>query len=94
MFVVVLRFADRDRAAGALAGHRAWLDDGFADGRFVLAGSLATGQGGAVVIHGLSPEEVERRVAADPFVSQGVVTAEILEIAANRADPRLDFMIA
>ncbi|WP_449220130.1 YciI family protein [Tistrella mobilis] len=92
MFVVLLKFIDRGKAAGALAGHKAWLDEGFAEGRFLLAGSLASGQGGTVFIHGLSEEDLERRVAADPFVAQGVVTAEIVKITPNRADARLDFL--
>jgi hypothetical protein len=33
-------------------------------------------------------------VDADPFVAEGVVTAEILEISPSQADARLDFLLA
>jgi hypothetical protein len=33
-------------------------------------------------------------VNADPFVAEGVVSAEILEITPSRADARLDFLLA
>jgi uncharacterized protein YciI len=38
MDVVLLRFTEnRDRAAAALEGHKAWLTQGFAEGLFLLA---------------------------------------------------------
>ena len=40
MFIVLLRFAQRDRAAQAMQGHKQWLQRGFDDGVFLLAGSL------------------------------------------------------
>ncbi len=47
MFIVLLKFADNKAKAGELMdGHNAWLARGFDDGVFLLAGSLAGGQGG------------------------------------------------
>ena len=95
MFVVLLKFAaNRALAAAHLEGHKAWLQQGFADGVFLLAGSLKPDRGGAILAHGTSSGDLAARVEADPFVAHGVVSAEILDIAAARTDARLGFLAA
>ncbi len=94
MFIVLLKFSDNKARAGELMdGHNAWLASGFDDGAFVLAGSLAEGRGGAILTHGESRAELERRVGEDPFVAEGVVRAEFVEIAPAKADERLGFLL-
>jgi len=93
MFVVLLRFADnRDNVAEFMDDHTAWLKSGFEDGVFLAAGSLQPGLGGGIVAHNTSLQELESRVNKDPFVAQNVVTAEIIDIAVVRTDPRVDFL--
>lgn len=95
MFIVQLRFAaNKNRAKEFMEGHNAWLKRGFDDGVFLLAGSLQPNAGGGIVAHNTSREELDARVKADPFVAEGVVAAEILEITPARADVRLDFLLA
>lgn len=95
MFVVLLKFADNKAKAGQfMDGHNAWLSQGFADGVFLLAGGIKPGLGGAILVHGVTAEELQTRVNADPFVAEGVVQVEIIEIAPSKADARLDFMAA
>lgn len=95
MFLILLKFSEnKARAAEFMEGHKDWLKRGFDDGVFLLAGSLQPNQGGGIVAHNASREEVEGRVADDPFVAEGVVTAEIHEITPSRADARLDFLVA
>ncbi|UFN48211.1 hypothetical protein LPC08_19675 [Roseomonas sp. OT10] len=95
MFVVTLRFAaNRAKAPPLLEGHQAWLRQGFEDGVFLLAGSLPPAAGGAILAHGLSRPELEARLRQDPFVAEGVVGTEILEIAPGRTDARLAFLQA
>ncbi|MFE3229742.1 hypothetical protein [Nocardia sp. NPDC059228] len=48
---------------------------------------------GAVLAHNTSAEDLQRRVAQDPFVAADVVTADIVEIAAGQADDRLKFLL-
>jgi uncharacterized protein YciI len=89
-----LRFSQqKDRVGEFMDGHRAWLTQGFDDGVFLVAGMLQQGQGGAIIAHGESREELEARVADDPFVQGQVVTPEILEIDPARADERLQFLL-
>lgn len=95
MFIVLLKFAENRARAGALMdGHKAWIQRGFDDGVFLLVGSLRPDAGGAILAHGTTRDELERRVGDDPFVAEAVVSAEINEVAAARADDRLGFLLA
>ncbi|ALA17393.1 MULTISPECIES: YciI family protein [unclassified Chelatococcus] len=95
MFVVTLKFtADKARAAALMDGHNAWIRRGFDDGIFLLSGGLQPGVGGAVLAHNVSRADLEARVNEDPFVAEGVVSADILEIAPGRTDDRLAFLKA
>ncbi|CAL4865781.1 hypothetical protein MMA231_00017 [Asticcacaulis sp. MM231] len=92
MFIVTLRFADKAKAPAHMEGHNAWLRRRFDDGIFLLSGSLQPSAGGVVLAHGLSRTELEHHVADDPFVVEGVVTAEITEVTPGRTDTRLAFL--
>lgn len=94
MFVITLRFSNnRSEAPTQMEQHNAWLKLGFDDGVFVLAGSLQPGLGGAIIARGESRDLIEKRVNEDPFVAHDVVSVEILEIDAKRADERLQFLL-
>ena len=95
MFVVLLRFTDnKSIAAQHMPGHNAWLQQGFDDGTFLLAGSLQSGLGGAVMAHNISLADLQRRVDDDPFVAENIVKADIIEIAPGKTDERLAFLLA
>ncbi|MCR4376960.1 MAG: YciI family protein [Rhodospirillales bacterium] len=94
MFVVLLKFSGKkDQAGRHMEGHKSWLQSGFDDGVFVVAGSLQPNQGGAVIVYNTSRDALRKRVEADPFVAEGVVKAEILEISPFRAEERLAFLL-
>lgn len=93
MFVMFLKFAEnRDRAAAHMDAHNAWLKQGFDDGVFLLAGSLQPKAGGGILAHNTTREALQARAGDDPFVAEGIVSAEIHEIAPGRADARLAFL--
>jgi len=94
MFIVLLRFADKSRAAPLMEGHKAWIKRGFDDGVFLLVGGLPPNLGGGIVAHNTTLADLQSRVGDDPFVTEQVVTAEIIEIAPSRADARLSFLAA
>lgn len=95
MFAIFLKFAEnRAKAPVFMDAHKAWIKQGFDDGVFLMVGSLQPNLGGAVLAHGVSRDDIETRVNDDPFVFEGIVTAEILEISPARADQRLDFLMA
>lgn len=94
MLVALLRFAENKASAAALMDdHNTWLAQGFEDGVFALAGSIMPAEGGAIIAHGVSADELRQRLAADPFVAERVVTADVIEIAPRRAEERLAFLI-
>lgn len=94
MFIVLLKFSGNKASAGQfMEGHKAWLQRGFDDGVFLLAGSLQPNAGGGVLAHNTSLADLQGRVEADPFVAEQVATAEILEITPSKADARLDFLL-
>jgi uncharacterized protein YciI len=95
MFVVLLRFsANRGKAGQLMEGHKAWITRGFDDGVFLLAGSLQPNSGGGILAHNTTLPDLQKRVSADPFVAEDVVSADIVEITPSRADDRLGFVLA
>lgn len=95
MFVTFLKFSDNRAAAPEfMPAHNDWIAQGFADGVFVCVGSLQPNAGGAVLAHGESRTNHDARIAADPFVLEGIVTAETYEIDAKRTVADLDFLKA
>ena len=94
MFIVLLKFSkNRSQASQFLEGHKEWIKRGFDDGVFVLVGTLQANTGGGIVAHDTSLPELQRRVNDDPFVAEGVVTPEIVEVTPSRADERLKFLL-
>lgn len=95
MYVVLLKFAEnKSKASDFMQDHNAWIKRGLDDGVFLVVGSLQPNLGGAIVAHGESPEALQARVDADPFVAHGIALAEILEIKPGKVDPRLAFLLA
>ena len=94
MFIVFLKFSDnKGQASQFMEGHKEWIKDGFDDGVFLLVGSLQPDLGGGIVAHNTSLSDLQSRVNDDPFVSEDVVSAEILEITPSRTDERLQFLL-
>lgn len=95
MFVTFFRFSQNRAAAPEfVAAHGEWIARGFADGVFLCVGSLRPAAGGAILAHGESRAAHDARIAADPFVVQGVVTTETHEIDPKRTVSALDFVKA
>ncbi len=94
MFIVLLKFSDnKGQASQFMEGHNEWIRHGFDDGIFLLVGSLQPNLGGGIVAHNLTLSDLQSRVNNDPFVSENVVSAEILEITPSKADERLKFLL-
>ena len=94
MFIVLLEFSgNKGQASQFMEGHKEWIERGFDDGVFLLAGSLLPNLGGGIVAHNTSLSDLQNRVNDDPFVAENIVSAEILEIAPSRTDERLEFLL-
>src|ERR1041385_2870891 len=94
MHIVLLRYTEnRARAGQFMDAHKAWIKRGFDDGIFLLVGSLEPELGGTILADGISHPNLCQRVGADPFVREGIATAEVLEVSPARADARLSFLV-
>lgn len=94
MFIVLLKFSEnKAHAKEYMDAHNAWIKQGFDEGVFLVVGSIEPSQGGSVIAHNVSRAEIEQLVSADPFVSENVVTAEIIEISPKKTDERLNFLV-
>ena len=93
MFIVLLKFSANKSLAGQfMEGHKAWIKRGFDDGVFLMVGSLQPSSGGGVLVHNTNLAALQARVNEDPVVVEDIVSAEIIEIAPSRVDPRLEFV--
>jgi uncharacterized protein YciI len=92
MFIVILKLIDRSKAGPLMQAHNEWISRGFADGVFVLVGSLQPNLGGALLARNTSRPALQARLQEDPFVAASVVSAEIFEISPARFDERLQLL--
>ena len=94
MFVIQLKFStNKAKASQFMDGHNAWLREGFNKGLFLLAGTIQPKLGGAILAHNATLEQVEAIVNEDPFVIEGVVVSEIIEITPSKAVPQFEFLV-
>lgn len=93
MYIITLNLTEKKADAPAhMADHNAWIAQGFEDGVFLVVGSLKPQGGGAILAVAEDITDLEARVAADPFVSKGIATPHIQQIAPARTDARLSFL--
>lgn len=93
MFIITLELTEKKSGAGTyMAAHNDWIAKGFADGAFLCVGSLKPQGGGSILALAETLSELEDRVAADPFVQEGIARPHIQEVAPARTDPRLAFL--
>jgi len=94
MFIILLKFSTaKAKAPQFMDGHMQWIKKGLDDGIFLVVGSLQPQAGGALVCHNTSRTDIERFVNSDPFVAEGIVEPEILEITPSKTDSRLSFLL-
>jgi uncharacterized protein YciI len=94
MFIVTLRYkaplADIEQA---LPGHRDWLIRNYSEGVFLLSGPLNPHTGGVILAHGLTRDELDARLADDPFNKGKLADYDVVELLPRGADPRLAFLV-
>ena len=91
MFVVTLTYlAELDAIDEAMQRHVAYLKKGYSDGVFLASGRQVPRTGGVILAAGVEREELERRIQEDPFVSEDLAEAEIVEFAPSQAAEGLE----
>ena len=85
MFVLLLTYIrPLDEVDALMRAHVAWLNEHYDAGRFVVSGRTIPRTGGVIVARGDDRDEIERIVAGDPFVSNGVATCEVVQFRASQ----------
>ena len=78
MFIVLLKFSDnKGQASQYMAGHNEWINRGFDDDVFLLAGSLQPKLGGGIVAHNTSLADLQIRVGNDPFTERALADVDL-----------------
>lgn len=73
-----------------LEAHRAWLDEHYRAGHFLVSGPQEPRvRGGVIVAYAASRAEVEAWAGTDPFVRAGVAHHEVIEFRPTRSNPAL-----
>ena len=83
--VITLTYVEPLAAVDAqMKAHVAWLERGIEEGVLLLAGRQVPRTGGILLCRGRKAE-VAAYAASDPFVTSGVATSEVVEMAASFA---------
>lgn len=94
MYIVFLKFAENKASAPQfMEAHKNWIKQGLDENVFLLVGSIEPNAGGAILAHNETEEEIHERINTDPFVKEGVVTAEITKISPAKASENMQFLL-
>jgi uncharacterized protein YciI len=70
--------------------HGAWVQQQYADGRFLVSGRRVPPAGGLIVAHAGDIEELRQLLETDPFVDRGIASWEFFEFDATEHPKRSD----
>lgn len=85
MFIVTSRYhAPSEAIARALPAHRAWVEEQYARGIFVLSGRLVPPTGGFMLARGVTREGLDALLASDPFRLQDLLVHDVVELQPTR----------
>jgi uncharacterized protein YciI len=91
MFVVTLTYlADLAEIDAAMPRHMAYLRKQYKEGVFLVSGRQVPRVGGVIIATRVTREELDRRIALDPFVADGLAEASIVEFNASQTAPQLE----
>ena len=91
MFIVLLTYkADLAELDKHLDAHRAWLREGVASGRLMVAGRLVPRIGGAMFVRAADRAEAEAWLRTDPFAIADVADYQLLEYDPTVIAPGLE----
>lgn len=90
--ITLTRKPDRQLTPDLIRAHVAHLQRLDEQGRLVLCGPFADGEGGMVIVRAASLEEARSIAEADPFVASGAETCQVRQWAlSNRANNHMGF---
>jgi uncharacterized protein YciI len=82
--ITLTYLVDLSDVDAALIDHGAWLNRQYEEGVFIVSGRQVPRVGGVILAAGLSREDLQRRLAEDPFHQRGIATYTVTEFVASR----------
>lgn len=80
MFIISLTYlCDLAKVEEHLTAHRQYLDHLNAQGKLLLSGAKKPRDGGIILAHHVTREELDELLTQDPFYRQGVARYEVTE---------------
>ncbi|MEA2172258.1 MAG: hypothetical protein QOF76_5558 [Solirubrobacteraceae bacterium] len=90
MFVVTLTYvAELAEIDAAMGRHMTYLRKQYADGVFLVSGRQIPRVGGIIIAGGVSREDLDARLALDPFVAEGLAEVAVVEFNPSQTAPAL-----
>ena len=88
MFIIELIYkSDLSEIDAHMRAHMAFLHKNYEAGHFLVSGRKIPRDGGIIVATGESLEQVQALMQHDPFVSQGLAEARIIQFRASQRAP-------
>ena len=85
MFVIELIYkADLEDIDAHMRAHMAFLKTHYTAGTFLLSGRKVPRDGGIILAHGKSKEEIEAIMKEDPFCKKGLAEFRVIEFRASQ----------
>jgi uncharacterized protein YciI len=85
MFVLISRYLKPlDTVDAWLPEHRAFLDRHYAAHHVLTSGPQSPRNGGVIVTHDITREQVDAMLAEDPFTREGVAEYQVIEFKPSR----------
>lgn len=86
MFLIVLRYIKSlDEVDLFVAEHRAFLDQHYASGHFLLSGRKEPRDGGVILANACTRSEIDVIVCSDPFYRENIAAYEVIEFLPTMA---------
>ncbi|MGN6376244.1 MAG: YciI family protein [Sphingomonas sp.] len=86
--ILLTYIAPLDEVDAQLKAHVDWLEVGFDEGVFLIAGRRNPRSGGVIVVRGTA-DAVTAVAKSDPFVTSGVASFEVVPFNASFAAPEI-----
>jgi uncharacterized protein YciI len=94
MFVIELEYtADLSEIDAHMPAHVAWLKKHYASGHFLVSGRKIPRDGGIILAVGKSREQIEKLAQEDPFITNGLARARIIEFRTSQRAANIDRLI-
>lgn len=95
MFIVNITYSKPASAVDAQrAAHKAYIEQHFAAGTFVLSGRKDTRDGGVILVDIPSREELQTIIAQDPFHIHALADYQVIQFKPGSAAPALKSLLA